>query len=195
MSFVKVIATGLGLIIQDSQSITITAGDQQTLVALQVSGATKDYEPFPIYPGIPVLSPPGQPPPPCNGCQWQVTYHPLNCQANTIFIHTTTGLTIDAARLNCVGVTPDCTNCTTPPSYIINPCQWGCADPTHLVWGGPADYNCDGDAGTDADIEAFWSCLAGNCCPHCTADFNQDGDSGTDADIAAFYAALGGHAS
>src|SRR5256885_11981403 len=28
---------------------------------------------------------------------------------------------------------------------------------------GSADFNCDGDVGTDADIEAFFACLAGNC--------------------------------
>jgi len=27
-----------------------------------------------------------------------------------------------------------------------------------------ADFNGDGDVGTDADIEAFFACLAGNCC-------------------------------
>ena len=28
---------------------------------------------------------------------------------------------------------------------------------------GSADFNCDGDVGTDADIDAFFACLAGNC--------------------------------
>jgi hypothetical protein len=57
----------------------------------------------------------------------------------------------------------------------------------------PADFNGDGDTGTDADIEAFFACLAGNCCDTCaSADFNGDGDFGTDADIEAFFAALGG---
>jgi hypothetical protein len=60
---------------------------------------------------------------------------------------------------------------------------------------GSADFNCDGDTGTDADIEAFFACLAGNCpAPPCTstADFNFDGDIGTDADIEAFFRVLGG---
>jgi len=53
------------------------------------------------------------------------------------------------------------------------------------------DFNGDGDVGTDADIEAFFACLAGNCCQHClTADFNRDGDVGTDADIEAFFHVL-----
>jgi hypothetical protein len=60
---------------------------------------------------------------------------------------------------------------------------------------GSADFNCDGDVGTDADIEAFFACLAGNCpSAPCTssADFNGDGDIGTDADIEAFFRVLGG---
>jgi hypothetical protein len=60
---------------------------------------------------------------------------------------------------------------------------------------GTADFNCDGDVGTDADIEAFFSCLAGACpaapCAN-SADFNGDGDVGTDADIEAFFRVLAG---
>jgi cytochrome c553 len=55
------------------------------------------------------------------------------------------------------------------------------------------DFNGDGDVGTDADIEAFFACLAGNCCPTCAgADFNADGDVGTDADIEGFFRVLAG---
>jgi len=58
-----------------------------------------------------------------------------------------------------------------------------------------ADFNCDGDTGTDADIEAFFRCIAGTC-PQapCTnsADFNHDGDTGTDADIESFFRVLAG---
>jgi hypothetical protein len=60
-----------------------------------------------------------------------------------------------------------------------------------------ADYNNDGDTGTDQDIEAFFACLGGNCCPTCWSggsDFNGDGDSGTDQDIEAFFRVLAGHA-
>jgi hypothetical protein len=60
---------------------------------------------------------------------------------------------------------------------------------------GTADFNCDGDIGTDADIESFFSCLAGTCpAAPCTnnADFNADGDIGTDADIEAFFRVLAG---
>ncbi|HYE62721.1 MAG TPA: hypothetical protein VD997_12065 [Phycisphaerales bacterium] len=58
---------------------------------------------------------------------------------------------------------------------------------------GGADYNRDGDIGTDADIEAFFACLGGRCCPACPeSDFNGDGDIGTDADIESFFRVLGG---
>ncbi len=60
---------------------------------------------------------------------------------------------------------------------------------------GSADFNCDGDLGTDSDIAAFFACLSGSCPPPpctSTADFNGDGDLGTDADIEAFFRVLGG---
>ncbi len=57
-----------------------------------------------------------------------------------------------------------------------------------------ADFNGDGDSGTDADIEAFFECLGGNCCETCpySADFDVDGDIGTDADVEAFFRVLAG---
>jgi hypothetical protein len=61
--------------------------------------------------------------------------------------------------------------------------------------GGPcrADFDGDGDTGTDQDIEAFFRCLAGNCCATCgTPDFNGDGDYANDADIEAFFRVLAG---
>jgi hypothetical protein len=58
---------------------------------------------------------------------------------------------------------------------------------------GSADFNHDGDTATDADIEAFFACLAGNCCATCdSADFNGDGDTATDADIESFFRVLAG---
>jgi len=60
---------------------------------------------------------------------------------------------------------------------------------------GTSDFNGDGDFGTDADIEAFFACLGGTCCPTCFeggSDFNGDGDFGTDADIESFFRVLGG---
>jgi hypothetical protein len=59
-----------------------------------------------------------------------------------------------------------------------------------------ADFDCDGDTGTDADIQAFFACLAGSCPPppcNNTADFFMDGDVGTDADIEAFFRVLAGN--
>jgi cytochrome c peroxidase len=57
---------------------------------------------------------------------------------------------------------------------------------------GSADFDGDGDVGTDADVEAFFACLSGNCCVGCGVDFNGDGDVGTDADIESFFRVLGG---
>jgi uncharacterized membrane protein len=58
---------------------------------------------------------------------------------------------------------------------------------------GSADFDHDGSPGTDADIEAFFRCLAGDCCPLCeSADFNYDGDAATDSDIEAFFRVLAG---
>jgi 6-phosphogluconolactonase (cycloisomerase 2 family) len=60
---------------------------------------------------------------------------------------------------------------------------------------GTGDFDGDGDTGTDADIEAFFACLAGNCCATCWsggADFDGDGDTATDADIEAFFRVLAG---
>jgi pimeloyl-ACP methyl ester carboxylesterase len=58
-----------------------------------------------------------------------------------------------------------------------------------------ADFNGDGDMGTDVDIEAFFACLAGSCCDTCgLADFNGDGDTGTDTDIESFFRVLAGGA-
>ena len=60
---------------------------------------------------------------------------------------------------------------------------------------GTSDFDCDGDTGTDFDIQAFFACLGGNCPPApctSTADFDADGDTGTDFDIQAFFRVLGG---
>jgi hypothetical protein len=66
---------------------------------------------------------------------------------------------------------------------------------TNVLRCGSADFNCDGDFGTDADIDAFFACLGGACpaipCLN-SADFNGDGDLGTDADIEAFFRVLAG---
>jgi hypothetical protein len=61
----------------------------------------------------------------------------------------------------------------------------------HAVVYPGADFNMDGDVGTDADIEAFFASLAG--APIGNPDFDMDGDVGTDADIRAFFEALAGH--
>ncbi|HYE62811.1 MAG TPA: hypothetical protein VD997_12515 [Phycisphaerales bacterium] len=58
-----------------------------------------------------------------------------------------------------------------------------------------ADFNGDGNVGTDQDIETFFACIGGHCCATCgDADFNADGDTATDQDIEAFFRVLGGAA-
>jgi hypothetical protein len=60
---------------------------------------------------------------------------------------------------------------------------------------GSADFDCDGATSTDADIDAFFRCLAGSCPPPpCTsnADFDGDGATSTDQDIEAFFRVLAG---
>jgi uncharacterized membrane protein len=62
--------------------------------------------------------------------------------------------------------------------------------PTHC---GSADFDHDGASGTDADVAAFFACMAGSCCPTCdSADFDGDGSVATDADIEAFFRVLSG---
>jgi hypothetical protein len=75
---------------------------------------------------------------------------------------------------------------------VTNSCGSAISDPA-LLRINSADFNGDGDLGTDSDIAAFFACLAGNCCPTCgSADFNGDGDLGTDADIESFFRVLSG---
>jgi probable HAF family extracellular repeat protein len=89
---------------------------------------------------------------------------------------------------------------TTMTGYGINPAgqtqAWVVVIPPENSLGCcTSDYDGDGDFGTDADIEAFFFCLAGNCCATCYpggADVNADGDVGTDADIEAFFRILSG---
>ncbi len=79
------------------------------------------------------------------------------------------------------------TTASAPAAYSI--AEYRVCDPC------TADFDHDGDSGTDADIEAFFRCLAGDCCVMCgTADFDNDGDTGTDADIEAFFRVLAGGA-
>jgi Lamin Tail Domain len=83
--------------------------------------------------------------------------------------------------------------------YSAAPAPRNSASPLNLCSGAPnfcclADYDGDGDVGTDFDIQAFFACLGGNCCATCPpdSDFNCDGDAGTDADIESFFRVLAG---
>jgi hypothetical protein len=91
--------------------------------------------------------------------------------------------------------------CTTSGNCLV--CSQADCDGRSGTYGGDgttcpkphcsADFNGDGAIGTDADIQDFFACLGGNCCPTCgSADFNGDGAIGTDADIESFFSVLGG---
>jgi hypothetical protein len=98
----------------------------------------------------------------------------------------------DPARLLATALTIDAINPGFEGQLGAGRISAGAAFP---VICGTADFDGDGDAATDADIEAFFACLAGSCCQSCFvrgSDFNSDGDSGTDADIEAFFRVLSG---
>jgi hypothetical protein len=56
-----------------------------------------------------------------------------------------------------------------------------------------SDFNNDLEFAGDTDIEDFFKCLGGDCCPTCNStDVDCDGDAGTDADIESFFRVLAG---
>ena len=83
-------------------------------------------------------------------------------------------------------------------AVAYNDCATVESDPALLTVGSPCgstDFDGDGDEGTDADIEAFFSVLSGGVCPTgtCgTTDFDGDGDEATDSDIEALFRAIAG---
>jgi hypothetical protein len=97
--------------------------------------------------------------------------------------------------LNCTIGQPDAGPVMTGGTFTFTGGFWTGVGGTTGPHCGTADFNCDGDIGTDSDIAAFFACLSGSCPPPpCTnsADFNGDGDLGTDADIEAFFRVLSG---
>jgi hypothetical protein len=108
----------------------------------------------------------------CGGAAWASS---PNSAVTNVFINPCS--TINHYQVRCV-VTNPCGSATTNVAALtIN----------------SADFNGDGDTGTDQDIEAFFACLSGTCCPSCgSADFNGNGDIGTDQDIEAFFRVLAG---
>jgi hypothetical protein len=102
----------------------------------------------------------------------------------TIGVENSTGTTAFSIASNTLGTGNTARTINNVPA--TNVCPPPC---------GTSDFNGDGDFGTDQDIEAFFSCLAGNCCATCYSggsDFNGDGDFGTDQDIESFFRVLGG---
>jgi probable HAF family extracellular repeat protein len=108
------------------------------------------------------------------------------------------------AGIDMWGWLPSACFAITPDGRAIVGVATHYTDDTHATWEafiatlprcGSSDFNRDGDSGTDADIEAFFACLAGDCCPTCDihgADFDGDADPATDADIEAFFRVLAG---
>jgi hypothetical protein len=91
-------------------------------------------------------------------------------------------LPIEAGLLRCEISQEDCTTIVSDAASL-----------TIIPGACTADFNHDGSAGTDADIEDFFRCLAGSCCPTCgDIDFNGDGAVATDADIESFFRVLAG---
>jgi len=77
---------------------------------------------------------------------------------------------------------------------VTNACGSATSNPA-LLFTNSADFDGDGDEGTDADVESFFIVLAGGVCPTGTCgsiDFDADGDVGTDADIEAFFRVIAG---
>jgi hypothetical protein len=120
--------------------------------------------------------------------QWRLNHLPLTETLNV------TGVDTPSLIINSVG--PE--DGGTYDVVATNGCGSSTSDGALLTLQGScgsADFNCDGDLGTDSDIASFFACLSGACPPPpctSTADFNGDGDLGTDADIEAFFRVLGG---
>jgi hypothetical protein len=76
---------------------------------------------------------------------------------------------------------------------VSNSCGGDTSAPARVALACNADFNADG-FNDDADIRAFFACLAGQCCAQCPpyADFDGDGDTGADSDIEAFFRVLAG---
>jgi hypothetical protein len=131
--------------------------------------------------------------------QWQVeTAPPPNQQWQTVGadpMPLTCGGSISATPFNAAATTITAQGCPGPfhvRALISNLCGTTATDAATLTINS-ADFNGDGSVGTDADIEAFFACLSGDCCPTCgSADFNGDGAVGTDADIESFFRVLAG---
>jgi hypothetical protein len=137
------------------------------------------------------------------GIQWRVESPPnsgqyLDLTDNATFTDPATGLTFYAYGALSESLSVSSVVLGGHPSAIrfvavlTNSCGIATSNPAKLTVN-TADFNGDGDVGTDADIQAFFACLAGDCCASCgSADFNGDGDIGTDADIESFFRVLAG---
>jgi hypothetical protein len=109
------------------------------------------------------------------------------------FINTTMGMSDDGWLYFFADIHDSSGADLNSPSFFGDPTAFVRVHFTPTSTCGSADFNGDGDLGTDSDIAAFFSCLAGDCCATCgSADFNGDGDLGTDSDIESFFRVLAG---
>jgi probable HAF family extracellular repeat protein len=97
---------------------------------------------------------------------------------------------------SCTGITPDGRVIVGVATHFLEGggSSWEAYLATIPRCGSP-DFDRDGSVGTDSDIESFFACMAGRCCPTCDrhgADFDGDGAAGTDADLEAFFRVLSG---
>ena len=125
---------------------------------------------------------------------WEPYEHSVSIQSMTP--STTAATVFDDGSTPALFVSGNFTH-TTLPDGSAGPASRHIARLSLCRSGCTADFDGDGDIATDADIEAFFACLAGNCCPTCSprgADFDGDGDTATDADIEAFFRVLAGGA-
>jgi len=103
-------------------------------------------------------------------------------------------LPADAYLTDAVAISDDGTTIAGNGSWAAEAYPWVATIPLTPTCGS-TDFDGDGDEGTDADIEAFFSAIGGGICPTGTCgstDFDGDGDEGTDADIESFFRRLGG---
>ncbi|HYE61828.1 MAG TPA: M1 family aminopeptidase [Phycisphaerales bacterium] len=181
--------------------LTTSPAPSATLIAAPTSVQVTFSEAVTVAPGAITLTGPGGTIP---GSQtytagtFTATFTPTQPLTPGDYTVSVSGVTSNLTGLTLDGDIPGTMLVNQPALPSGNGVAGGPASFTFSIQGstcGTADFNNDGDIGTDQDIEAFFACLGGNCCPGCYtggADFNADGDTGTDQDIESFFRVLGG---
>jgi hypothetical protein len=188
-----------------ARNTVLSAGLAATLLsgaALGSVGATGSAYPSPAIPGSPVITMVHVIPsvdPPSNGIIVVEDLAPFGLGAQQMFDDGLNGDAVGGDNIFTLKFLLPIT--TAPGDYDItfkasDDMDNSVSGVFKLMVGAPpcsADFNGDGDVGTDQDIFDFFTCLGGYCCETCgSLDINGDGDVGTDADIEAFFRILGG---